>query len=95
MNFTSTKTFVPGAPSGNSGPTWAKTLYDHLRLPSGKTIGETSNEELRTLLGRLNIEGAHRDGRMVIAERFAAVCTEVFNRAGHAALAAWLDQHKA
>jgi hypothetical protein len=62
VSLSNTKAFIPGAPSGNSGPMHAKTQYDHLKLPSGKKIGETSNEELRSLLGRLGIEGAHSEG---------------------------------
>ena len=60
----------PGKAANGKGPTWAKTMYDDLKL-NGKTVGETSDEELRTALHALDIEGAHRDGRQTICERYS------------------------
>jgi hypothetical protein len=56
-NLTSTRVFIPGAPAGHgSGPMWAKTQFDSLKLASSdKSIGETLDPELRTQLAKLNI----------------------------------------
>jgi hypothetical protein len=59
----------PGAPSMGTGRSSSREPYDDLALPSGSTVGMTSNEELRNQLAKLGIEGAHTDGRNVIGAR--------------------------
>jgi hypothetical protein len=64
--------------------------HDSLMLPTGKTIAETPTEELRAIFVRFKIENAHTDGRAIICSRYAALVSDVFNKAGEAALKAFL-----
>ena len=84
----------PGAPGNGSGPRWATGFHDHLKLPSGATIGQTDNEKLRSQLARLGIEGANTEGRNIICARYAAVLQRVFDEAGNAAVTAFLESKK-
>jgi hypothetical protein len=84
----------PGAPGKGSGPTWAPTDFDHLKLPSGALLGKLNNEQLRSELLRLNVPGAATDGRHIIAERYGALLMEIHDKAGEAAIAAFLESKR-
>ena len=49
FNLTSTSVLRPSAPGHDVA----------LKLPNGKTVAETSSEELRSILDRLGLAGAH------------------------------------
>ena len=83
----------PGAPSQAKGPTWSPGPFDSLRLPSGKTIGESSNEEVRTQLLRLNIEGAATDGRNIICGRYAGLLADLGKVAADKATQEFLERN--
>jgi hypothetical protein len=85
----------PGAPGKGRGPTWSSAgANDSLLLPSGKTIAETPDPELRTALDALGIEGAHRDGRNIIVQRYADLIANFRQKAGDAAITAYLAANK-
>jgi hypothetical protein len=92
-NLTTTPHFDtnPARQGTGKGPTWAAGLHDDLKLPSGRLVGQVNNEELRAELARVGIEGAHSDGRNIIVARYAAILQNVFNLAGNAAVAAFLQ----
>jgi hypothetical protein len=69
-------------------------LFDGLRLPSGKTIGETSNEEFRRLMDRVGNSRRDTAGREVLCQRYSEVLAKVFNDAGDAAVAAFLEKNR-
>jgi hypothetical protein len=85
---------LAGAPAGISGPKWASGLFDGLKLPSGKTIAETNNEDLRGQFAKLGIPDAHTAGRDVLCQRYSEVLAKVFNDAGDAAVAAFLEKNR-
>jgi hypothetical protein len=64
--------------------------HDGLLLPTGKTVGETSTEELRPILARFGVENPHTAGRAVIVAEYARVIGEVYSAAGMAALKQYL-----
>jgi hypothetical protein len=66
--------------------------HDSLLLPNGKTVGETSTEELRPMLARFNIPHVFTAGRAQIVAEYARISGEIFNEAGRKALDAWLAQ---
>jgi hypothetical protein len=66
--------------------------FDDLMLVNGKTVGETSTDELRSLLARFGIESAHRAGRAQIVSEYAALIKEVYDAAGVAAVKAFLEE---
>jgi hypothetical protein len=76
----------------------ANTLSPHthadLKLSNGSTVGLTDTETLRTLLGRLGIEGAHTKPRVEIINAYAAKLKQIHDDAGSAAVDTWLEQHK-
>ena len=80
----------PGKAANSRGNPWPKTLDDDLKLPNGKTVGETPDAELRTALHALGVEGAHRDGRNLIVARFSALIANFKEKAGNEAVAAYL-----
>ena len=83
-----------GAPAGTSGPKWASGLYDGLKLPSGKTIVETNNEELRSQFAKIGLLGAHSDGREVLCQRYATLLSQIHDDAGKAAVDKWLQDNR-
>jgi hypothetical protein len=106
VEFVSTKTFSPsaslgashanpGGPGSNKGPHHSPTPYDHLPLPpDGRLLGNESNESLRSVLARLGVEGAHTDGRPVIAERYAKLVSEVRRAGGDKAVIDFLQSKR-
>jgi hypothetical protein len=67
----------PGAPAPNRGQSWPPGQHDKLKLPSGKTIGETDNETLRRELIRLDVEDAATVGRHILAERYSSMLQKI------------------
>lgn len=100
--FTSTATLPPashvdtnpGASSRGAGISSTPTFFDHLKLPSGATIGGSSNEHVRAELTRLGIEGAQSDGCNIICARYAAMIQKIHDDAGNAAVAAFLQSKR-
>jgi len=92
-NIVSTKTFVAGAPSGNSGPSHPPSVYDHL-LVSGGTIGTTDTQTLRRIFHKMGIEGAHHLGRERLSEIYNAMVNKVRKDAGDAAVKTWLEAYE-
>jgi len=84
----------PGAPSKNSGPTWAKTLHDHLPAPGGGTIGEWPNERVRPYFARIGLDGAHTSGREVLCQKYGQLLRKVHDAAGEKAVVDWLKQYE-
>jgi hypothetical protein len=84
----------PGAPGKGAGPSWPRTSHDHLKLPSGKTIGETDNENLRSELTRLGIEESQTAGRERIIEKYAELINAVARAGADKAVAEWLQNHR-
>ncbi len=82
----------PGSPANSKGPSWPPTQFDSVRLPNNKTIGETSNEELRAQLLKLNVEDAATEGRHIIAERWAKKLQGIFDAAGNQAVAEFFSK---
>jgi hypothetical protein len=85
----------PGRPSAGHGPTWPPTLFDHLKLPSGKLLGEVPTESLRHELARIGVKDAHTAGRHIIAERYAAILMEIGEAASEKAIAEFLESKRA
>jgi hypothetical protein len=74
-----------------SGPTWAKTMQDNLPWIDGRKLGDVPDEELRPVMHRLGIEGAHRDGRSVLAARYGELIGRIHREAGDRAVLIYLD----
>jgi hypothetical protein len=75
-----------------TGPTWAKTAqFDDLPWIGNRKLGDVPDEELRPVLHRLGIEGAHRDGRTVLAARYGALLGKIHDDAGRAAVDTFLS----
>jgi hypothetical protein len=91
MNITDSN---PGRASAMSGPRWAPTIHDGLKLPSGATIGQTDNDALRREFVRLDVAGAATDGRNTICGRYAAMLEKIHDDAGAAAVAVWLQRNR-
>jgi hypothetical protein len=69
--------------------------HDHLPLPGGGTIGTTADTQvLRRHFARMEIEGAHRDGRETICGRYAALLREIGSAASDKAIMAFLDRYR-
>jgi hypothetical protein len=80
-----------GISAPGRGPTWSSnSRFDDLILPSGKSCGASSNEELRAQLAKLGVEGAHTAGRDVLLLRYSALLGKVKEDAGHAAVDSFL-----
>ena len=56
VNLTNTKAFVPGAPSGNVGPSHPPSVYDHLPLPGNVTVGKIDTDTLRGIIADAGIK---------------------------------------
>jgi hypothetical protein len=77
--------------TGNVGPSWARSDWDHLEVAPGKKIGDTSTPELTAMIEKLNVAGfLHTNGRQSNIEAFAFARQKVFDQAGNAAVTAWL-----
>jgi hypothetical protein len=76
---------TPGAPSKNSGPTWAPGQHDNLQLPNGSVINQTDNETIRRLFAGLNIEGNWTRPRNELVSDYVRLLKKVFDDAGNAA----------
>jgi hypothetical protein len=69
--------------------------WDHLPIPGGGTIGKTADTQvLRKLFARMNIEGAHRDGRETLCGRYAALLREIGGQASDKAIMEFLRQYE-
>ena len=84
----------PGAPSKNSGPTWARGLHDDLALPNGSVVGQVDNETLRRIFADLGIPDAWTLGRDRLVERYVRMLKKIFDDAGNAAVEAWMAERK-
>jgi hypothetical protein len=91
MDMTDTN---PAAPWRLTGASSTRTLYDHLPLGGGKSIGQVANEQLRPILARFGVEGAHTEGRNIICARYAVMLQKVHDDAGNAAVRAWLENNR-
>jgi hypothetical protein len=70
--------------------------FDSLKIAIGqtiKTIGETSESELRTALAKLNIEGAHSNGKNLICHRYQQLLARTWDEAGKRAVDALLENN--
>jgi hypothetical protein len=69
--------------------------WDHLPVDTnGNTIGKTADTQvLRRLFARLQIEGAHRDGRETICGRYAALLRQIGSAASDKAIMEFLEKH--
>ena len=65
-----------------------------LPLPNGKTVAETSNEELRSILDKLGLEGSHTKPRNQLVEAYAAMLKRIHDDAGRAAVDAFLQSKR-
>jgi hypothetical protein len=63
--------------------------HDNLLLPNGRTVGETSTEELRPILARF-VDGAHTLGRAILVAKYAEVIREVSEAASMKAITEFL-----
>ena len=71
-------------------------LYDHLKLPSGRIVGQVNNEELRAELARFpEIADVHTAGRNTLLQRYAMLLMTVGDRASEKAIAEFLQSKKA
>jgi hypothetical protein len=91
--LTSTATFVPGAPSGNSGPSHPPSHLDHLPTPWG-TVGKTETAVLRSFFHKLGIPESHTAGRLTLCEKYRQILTKVGNEASDKAVTKFLDKYK-
>jgi hypothetical protein len=80
----------PGAPGKNRGPMFSPSSQDSLLLPGGATIGQTNNETLRTALLQF-FPDAHTIPRCALIEKYAAMLANFRDRAGDAAINAFLQ----
>jgi hypothetical protein len=71
---------------------WSPHTHSDLSLPNGSTCGQVSTELLRTLLGRLGIEGAHTKPRLEIISLYAAKLKQIHDAGGVSAVEAWWKQ---
>jgi hypothetical protein len=91
-NFSGTRVAEHTNPGKHiNGPTWAKTMHDDLPWIGGRKLGGVPDEELRPVMHRLGIEGAHRDGRGVLAARYGAMLGKIHDDAGRAAVDTFLS----
>jgi len=75
--------------------TWAPTIFDHLKLQNGKTIGETNNEDLRQQLSKFPIEEIHTAGRETVCRRYGEFLSKAYREAGEKALTELMEKHRA
>ena len=66
--------------------------HDCVLLPNGRTVGESTTDEIRQIFGQLGIEGAHIDGRAIVVRRYAEFIGGIFNAAGLRAVKEFLEQ---
>ena len=81
---------IAGAPAEITGPNWARTHYDHLKLPNGLIAGDCPNELLRQQLSKFELEEVHTAGRETLLRRYGELLAKTFNDAGTAAVDALL-----
>jgi hypothetical protein len=91
---TTTSKLTPGAAAPNKGQSWPPGQHDSLKLPDGKLIGQTDTDTLRRQLAKIGVEGAHSDGRHIIAARYAALLQKLRDDAGNAAVDTFLANHR-
>jgi hypothetical protein len=72
-------------------PSSVQSPHTHadLGLPGGGVIGQTPTEELRRILGRLGIEGAHSENRYALVDRYAAMVKQKLSEGGPVAVEDW------
>jgi hypothetical protein len=68
--------------------------HDNLRLPNGKTIAESTTDEIRQIFGQLGIEGAHTDGRAIIVRRYHEFISGIYDAAGLRAVKEFLEERQ-
>jgi len=79
-----------GIPSTVYGGQW-----DHLPIPGGSTIGKTADTQvLRVMFHKMGIEGAHRDGREILCNRYAALLRKIGGEASDKAIMEHLRKYE-
>jgi hypothetical protein len=84
----------PGAPGRGSGPSWPPGLHDDLKLPSGRTIGETDTDSLRHEFARLGVAEAQTAGRHILCQRYAELLAAIGEAASEKAIAEFLESKR-
>jgi hypothetical protein len=69
--------------------------WDDLPLPGGGTIGGTIDVQiLRRHFAKMGIEGAHRDGKYIICERYRQLLGTIGKSTDDPRITEWLEQYK-
>jgi hypothetical protein len=76
------------------GISYRSDCFERETIDSGKTIGETSNEHLRSQLSKVGIPEAHSAGRHILAARYNNQLNKIRSEAGDSAVAAYLESKK-
>jgi hypothetical protein len=68
--------------------------YSDAPLPGGRKAGDVGTDELRQILSRLGVEGAHSLGRNVLLEKYRAMLAKIGNAASNKAIADFLGEQQ-
>jgi hypothetical protein len=87
---------VPLTTSNIPATTYGGEQWGHLPLPPPHTtIGQTADTQvLRRIFHKMQIEGAHRDGRETICGRYAAILRRIGNAASDKAIMDFLSKYE-
>jgi hypothetical protein len=65
---------------------------DDLLLPTGKKIADSTLDEIRSVMAALGDDRAFIDGRALLCSRYHERISEIFNKAGAAAVKDYLER---